>query len=71
MRKRSISRWRRTIWLACSRPESVNESDLSSARLTYPSVSSRPTISWTVGADSCIARAMFAAVIGRPASSSQ
>ena len=30
-----------------------------------------PTISWTVGAESCIARATFAPVIGRPASCSQ
>src|SRR3954466_450537 len=32
---------------------------------------SRPTISWTVGAESCIARATLAPVIGRPASWSQ
>src|SRR3954470_7399942 len=36
-----------------------------------PSRSSRPTISWTVGAESCIARATLAPVIGRPASWSQ
>src|SRR6185369_8341527 len=32
---------------------------------------SRPTISCTVGGESCIARAMLAPVIGSPASSSQ
>src|ERR1700684_1297191 len=37
----------------------------------YPSRSRRPIISWTVGADSCMARAMLAPVIGRPASCSQ
>ena len=33
--------------------------------------SRRPIISWTVGGESCIARAMLAPVIGSPASSSQ
>ena len=51
---------------ACSWPESVNSSDLSAPRVTYPSASRRPIISCTVGADTCIARAMFAPVIGRP-----
>src|SRR5271168_3780421 len=37
----------------------------------YPSRSRRPIISWTVGGDSCIARATFAPVIGSPASCSQ
>src|SRR5436305_4153771 len=36
-----------------------------------PSFSSRPTISCTVGAETCIARATFAPVIGSSASSSQ
>src|SRR3954447_6023266 len=71
VRKRSIRRCRRTTSAACSRPDSVNESDLSSARVMYPSTSRRPTISCTVGAETCIARAMFAPVRGSPASSSQ
>src|SRR5436190_17149798 len=66
-----MRRWRWTIAVAWPRPSSVNDSDLSSARTTYPSRSSRPTISWTVGAESCIARATLAPVIGSPASSSQ
>ena len=71
VRKRSIRRWRRTIPSACSAPLSVNVIVLSASRVIYPSRSSRPTISWTVGAESCIARTMFAPVIGSPASCSQ
>src|SRR4051794_11163025 len=71
VRKRSIRRWRRTMPAACSRPLSVNASDLSSSRVTYPSDSSRPIISCTVGADTCMARAMLAPVIGSLASESQ
>ncbi len=33
VRKRSISRWRRTIVSACSRPSAVKEIDLSAARV--------------------------------------
>ena len=49
----------------------MNESDLSPARVTYPSFSSRPIISCTVGADTCMALATLAPVMGRPASWSQ
>src|SRR3954466_7942519 len=71
VRKRSIRRWRLTTPAAKSRPFEVNSSDLSALRVMYPSPSSRPTISCTVGAETCIARATFAAVIGSSASSSQ
>src|SRR3954466_247109 len=71
VRKRSIRRWRLTTPAAKSRPFEVNSSDLSALRVMYPSPSSRPTISCTVGAETCIARATFAAVIGSWASSSQ
>src|SRR3954470_14993623 len=71
VRKRSIRRWRLTTPAAKSRPFEVNSSDLSALRVMYPSPSRRPTISCTVGAETCIARATFAAVIGSWASSSQ
>src|SRR3954452_12334337 len=71
VRKRSIRRWRLTTLAANSRPFDVNSSDLSALRVMYPSPSSRPTISCTVGAETCLARAKFAAVISRSASSSQ
>src|SRR3954454_12678601 len=71
VRKRSIRRWRLTTPAAKSRPFEVNSSDLSALRVMYPSPSSRPTIPCTVGAETCIARATFAAVIVSWASSSQ
>src|SRR3954465_325967 len=71
VRKRSIRRGRLTPPAAKWRPFEVNSSDLSALRVMYPSPSSRPTISCTVGAETCIARATFAAVIGSRASSSQ
>src|SRR5207247_2662338 len=60
-----------TLTSAALRPASVMWMCVSVSRLTNPSRSRRPTISCTVGADSCIARARFAAVMGRPASCSQ
>src|SRR3954464_12732692 len=69
--KRAIRRWGLPTPAAKSRPFEVNSSDLSALRVMYPSPSSRPTISCTVGAETCIARATFAAVIGSWASSSQ
>src|SRR5205823_116231 len=70
-RKRSIMRWRRTIPSARSAPAAVKAIVFSLSRVMYPSRSRRPTISCTVGADSCIARATLAPVIGSPASCSQ
>src|SRR4029078_740235 len=60
VRKRAIGRCPREITPASLRPLSVKVSDLSSARSTYPSPSSRPIISWTAGGQSCITRAMLA-----------
>ena len=71
VRNRSIIRWRLTSCSAFSRPASVNSIVRSALRAMYPSRSSRPSISCTVGAESCMARARLAPVIGNPASYSQ